>query len=52
MGAPKTENERVIEVATIKGNVLVTFADGRIAMLNAHDIYLESKDPPAEPDAE
>lgn len=52
MDAHKQEKETVIEVAMIGGNVLVTFADGRIAMLKAHNIYLESTDPPPDPDAE
>jgi hypothetical protein len=52
MGAIKLEKAKVIEVATIAGNVLVTFSDGRIAMLDAYEIYLESTEPPPDPDAE
>ena len=52
MGTTQLEKPRIIEVATIAGDVLVTFSDGRIAMLDAYNIYLESQEPPPDPDAE
>jgi hypothetical protein len=39
----------VIEVAILAGKVLVTFSDGRIAMLNADDLHLQSVEAPVEP---
>jgi hypothetical protein len=52
MGAIKLEKAKVIEVAIIKDDVLVTFSDGRIALLDTQNIYMDSTEPPPDPDAE
>jgi len=52
MNETKQRKMRVIEVAILGCDVLVTFADGRVAMLDADDIYQESTEPPPDPDDE
>jgi hypothetical protein len=43
------EQVKIIEVSLIEGDVLVTFADGRIVRLEPGDIYASSVEPPSEP---
>jgi hypothetical protein len=45
-----TEKVKIIEVALLEGDVLVTFADGRITRLDRADLHAQSIEAPPEPD--
>jgi hypothetical protein len=44
------EKVKIIEVAILEGDVLVTFSDGRITRLNRDEIHAQSIEAPPEPD--
>jgi hypothetical protein len=44
------EKVKIIEVAILEGDVLVTFSDGRITWLNRDEIHAQSIEAPEEPD--
>ena len=44
------ERAKIIELALIAGNVLVTFSDGRITRLDRDDLHAQSIEAPPEPD--
>ena len=50
MEAVELAKVRVIEVAIIADQVLVTFSDGRIALLDADDLHRQSTEAPPEPE--
>jgi hypothetical protein len=46
------EKAKIIEVALLEGDVLVTFSDGRITRLDRADLHAQSIEAPPEPDRE
>jgi hypothetical protein len=44
------EKLKIIEVAILEGDVLVTFSDGRITRLDCDEIHGQSIEAPPEPD--
>ena len=42
-----SEKVKIVEVARIGGNVVVTFSDGRVTTLDPDDIHLTSVEPPS-----
>lgn len=45
------EQVKIIEIALIRGDVLVTFSDGRITHLDADDIHAQFIEAPPYPDS-
>jgi hypothetical protein len=44
------ETAKIVEVARLGNNILVTFSDGRMTTLSAEELHASSVEPPPEPD--
>jgi hypothetical protein len=44
------QTAKIVEVARMGNNILVTFSDGRMTTLSAEQVHATSVEPPPEPD--